>query len=84
MTVGAALPGTPARNGRPPFRPYRRGAPRPAWMRTALAAAEAEHGPPVPTCLCGGTLDWRQSYGVCPACGRGSGTNVTPIRRRDF
>lgn len=71
--IGAAIPGGPARNGiphtGPEFRPYVRNAPRPPWMAAAIAKAEAEHGPPVPTCWCGRVLIWHNGYGTCPACG---------------
>lgn len=51
---------------------YRYRARRPAWMARALAKAEAEHGPPVPTCVCGGALRFtRAQVAVCPACGAG-------------
>jgi hypothetical protein len=74
--IPAARPGT-GRNGiphtGPGHRPYVYGAPRPAWMARAIAAAEAQHGPPQPTCVCGHLLrsddGSRGYYGTCPACG---------------
>jgi hypothetical protein len=73
MTAGAARRAGPVtRNGLPATRPYRWRAPRPAWMQAALAAAEAEHGPPVPTCVCGTVLVFRRgtAYARCPGCGQ--------------
>jgi len=69
--IAAHRPGPAARNGLAPTRPYTWRARRPAWMTAALAAAEAQHGPPVPTCLCGSRLPAsRDAYVTCPACGR--------------
>ncbi len=71
--IAAHTPGPATRNGLAPTRPYAWRAPRPAWMLAALAAAEAEHGPPRPTCLCGTVLGFhRGAYATCPACGRRS------------
>jgi len=39
------------------------------WAVKALAAAEAQHGKPVPVCgVCGGRLTYNGDYGRCPAC----------------
>jgi hypothetical protein len=39
------------------------------WALRALAAAEAEHGQPVPVCgRCGTRLACRGGYGRCVAC----------------
>ncbi len=58
----------PTRNGLPEFRPYIRGARRPAWMLAALETAEAQHGPPVPVCVaCGGTIS--HPFYRCHTCG---------------
>ena len=67
-------------NGRPAFRPYTRGAPRPAWMTAALAAAEAQHGPPVPTCICGHPITFGRGNPcvTCPACGWRTGSRIQP------
>jgi hypothetical protein len=71
----AVTPGhTVTRNGLPAFRPYVRRAPRPAWMLAAIAKAEAEHGPPAPTCYCGQPVRLASGYGTCGACGRKTGT----------
>ena len=45
------------------------------WALRAIAAAEAVHGPPVPTCRCGAPLaeyDSRNPYGQCDACKPGA------------
>lgn len=70
--IAARQPGPVTRNGLAATRPYRWRAPRPAWMRAAIAAAEAQHGPPVPTCVCGTALAYRKgcAYTTCRACGR--------------
>jgi hypothetical protein len=38
----------------------------------AITRAEAEHGPPVPTCVCGGRVIYtsEKTHGVCLACGQ--------------
>jgi hypothetical protein len=70
--IAARRPGPVTRNGLAPTRPYVWRAPRPAWMLAAIAAAEAQHGPPVPACVCGQRLAFRRGshYATCPACGR--------------
>jgi hypothetical protein len=74
--IAAHRPGPAARNGipAPDYQNgggYRYRAHRPAWMHAAIAAAEAEHGPPVPTCVCGQRLVLRTgAYARCTACGR--------------
>lgn len=73
MTIPATLPGPPARNGRPEFRPYVRKARRPAWMLAALKAAETRYGPPGPTCTCGKPIALTCGYGTCGACGKRTG-----------
>lgn len=41
------------------------------WAQRVLAAAEAEHGQPEPTCLCGAVVTYRDGRIVrCGACGR--------------
>jgi len=72
--IAAHRPGPVTRNGLAPTRPYRWRDRRPAWMAAAIAAAEAEHGPPVPTCVCGARLAFRHGaqYATCTACGRRS------------
>jgi hypothetical protein len=69
--IAAHRPGPVTRNGLAPTRPYRWRAHRPAWMRAAIAAAEAQHGPPKPTCVCGTVLVFRHAacYATCPDCG---------------
>jgi hypothetical protein len=85
-TIAARTPGTagPARND-VPVRDYENGggyhyhARRPAWMAAAIAAAEREHGPPVPTCVCGHRLvtPRHRMYARCPECGRSAYTGTT-------
>lgn len=67
------------RNGLPPTRPYVWRAPRPAWMGRAITAAEATHGPPVPTCVCGQPiiLGTRRTA-TCPDCGYRTTSSVAP------
>jgi hypothetical protein len=69
--VRAHLPGAPATNGTRLGKPYVYRAPRPTWMVTALAHAQARYGPPVPTCPCGHRLTFVRNcaYGHCKACG---------------
>jgi hypothetical protein len=41
------------------------------WADAVLAAADAEHGDPAPTCFCGQPLAWKDGRAVrCPHCGR--------------
>jgi hypothetical protein len=77
--IAARRPGPVTRNGVPVpdyenGEGYHYGAHRPAWMRAAIAEAEAQHGPPVPTCVCGQPLVFRKGacYATCAACGRRS------------
>lgn len=58
----------PARNGLPLTR-YTWRAPRHPWHARAIAQAEAEHGPPEPTCVCGAPLTLVSGYGHCKICG---------------
>jgi hypothetical protein len=69
--ITAHVPGAPARNGIPETpRRYTYRARRTPWMLSALAAAEAQHGPPVPTCVCGQRLVIHGGNVQCKACGR--------------
>jgi hypothetical protein len=58
------------RNGLPEFRPYIRGAARPAWMARAIRQAEQQHGEPYPMCLCGGRIDFHAGSYKCQLCGK--------------
>jgi hypothetical protein len=59
-----------ARNGLPESPAYEWRGRRYPWALAVLAAAEAVHGPPSPTCLCGQPVPGGTSIRRCPACGR--------------
>lgn len=67
--IPGAVPGGPARNGLPAAGHYRWRAPRHPWHAKAIANAEAQHGPPQPTCVCGARLTLVSGYGHCKTCG---------------
>lgn len=73
-------PPTGARTGMPTFRPYRRGQ-SPAWAARVLAAAEAVHGPPSPTCVCGQPIHLVAGYATCPGCGYTTGRDGIHVPR---
>ena len=69
MTLHATRPGPARRNGVPTRWYTWRGRARPPWATTAIASAEAEHGPPQPTCVCGAPITLVSGYGHCKTCG---------------
>jgi hypothetical protein len=75
----APPPPGPARGARGARGWYTWRAPRRPWMHAALAKAEAEHGPPVPTCVCGHRLvtPRHRMYARCPECGQSAYTGTT-------
>jgi hypothetical protein len=63
------------RNDMPVVPYYRHGARTYPWAQRAIAAAEAVHGRPVPTCLCGAPLTERRGRdfgGQCETCDPGT------------
>jgi hypothetical protein len=46
------------------------------WAARAIAAAEAEHGKPVPVCgACGARLAYSGGWGRCPVCAARAGSD---------